>query len=41
MVTPETAPDYASCLRRAAFGVLLLRAKDREEMASPTSGDAA
>lgn len=41
MVTPETAPDYASCLRRAAFGVLLVRAIDRAEQASPTTGDAA
>jgi hypothetical protein len=38
MVTPETAPDYGSCLRRAAFGVLLVRAQDRAETADPTTG---
>lgn len=38
MTAPETAPDYASCLRRAALGVLLVRAQERAETADPTSG---
>lgn len=42
MTAAETAPDYASCLRRAAYGFLLLRAQDRAEQSSPfTGGDAA
>lgn len=38
---PETAPDFASFVRRAALAVLAVRAKDREETLDPTSGDAA
>jgi hypothetical protein len=38
MVTPETLPDYSSCLRRAAFGVLLVRAQHRAELADPSTG---
>lgn len=42
MTAAETAPDYGSCLRRAAYGFLLLRAQDRAEQASPfTGGEAA
>lgn len=41
MVTPELAPDYESLLRRAAFAVLCLHARDRADVASPTTGDAA
>jgi hypothetical protein len=41
IMTPELAPDYESCLRAAAFAVLRVRAQDRAEHASPTSGDAA
>lgn len=41
MTIAETAPDYGSCLRRAAHGFLLLRAQDRAERANPFTGDAA
>lgn len=41
VMTPETSPDFDSLVRRAALAVLAVRAKDREEQASPFTGDAA
>lgn len=41
-IVPETAPDYESALRRAAFALLHLRAIDRSEQQDPfTGGEAA
>lgn len=42
LTVPETAPGFASCLKRAALGVLLVRAVDRAEgVRVDTGGDAA
>lgn len=40
-IVAETAPDFASVLRRNAFALLHLRAVDRAERANPFTGDAA
>ena len=41
VITPETAPDYASLVNRAAFAVLAAAARDRADALDITSGDEA